>query len=108
MAVAPKLNVVEQAAAGLLASCIATVHTLGFEGGVEALHHGVIVGVARAAHADLDTMLSQWALIVPLTLAELSLTSGIVTAAGYLWHSPHPHDWEAMAMLFHEAKLHSF
>jgi len=70
-AMVPKLNVVEQAATGLLASGIPTIHTLGFEGGVEAFHHSIVIAVAPAAHTDLDAMLSQQILVI---------VAGILTA----------------------------
>jgi hypothetical protein len=46
--------------------------TLGFEGGKEALHHGIIVTIGGTAHADGDTMISQQVLVVE---------AGIVAAA---------------------------
>jgi hypothetical protein len=70
--VVPNLNVIEQTGTSFLTGDIASVHTLGFEGGEEAFHDRIVITVAGPAHADLNTMFSQ---------QQLVIVAGILAAA---------------------------
>lgn len=70
--IVPNLNVIEQTGTSFLTGDIASVHTLGFEGGEEAFHDRIVVTVACATHADLNAVYSQQPLVI---------MAGILTAA---------------------------
>lgn len=60
----PDFDVVEDRSTGSLTGRKTMVDAFGLESNENALHRGIVVTVANAVHADLNTMFGQRALIV--------------------------------------------
>lgn len=57
-------DVLKDRCAGFVADWVTSVNALGLESSKKALHHGIVVAVATAAHADLNAFARKQFLVV--------------------------------------------